>query len=239
MNSLTASELLDLVDRGSGAGQVERGLLLLRHAQPSSDASALAGLPVGERDRRLIQLRTGTFGPVAPARTTCPDCGAELETVLHLPTMVAASSPGSGSHTVTHNGRTAVFRLPTSADLRAVPAGLDRAQAKAALLAACVQSVDGEPAAAVPVDLAGAVVAAMAAADPLLDVELDLRCGECGCAWAEAFDIVTFFWAEVQARARRLLGDVHGLARAYGWSEAEILALSPQRREQYLALARS
>jgi hypothetical protein len=34
--------------------------------------------------------------------------------------------------------------------------------------------------------------------------------------------------------AERCLDQVHTLARAYGWSEAQILALSPVRRACYL-----
>ena len=34
-----------------------------------------------------------------------------------------------------------------------------------------------------------------------------------------------FVWAEVESRARRVLWEVHTLASAYGWSEAETLAL--------------
>jgi hypothetical protein len=36
--------------------------------------------------------------------------------------------------------------------------------------------------------------------------------------------------------ARSLLAEVHSLARAYGWTESEILALSPQRRSTYLEM---
>jgi hypothetical protein len=32
-----------------------------------------------------------------------------------------------------------------------------------------------------------------------------------------------------------LFDDIHLLAQAYGWSEGEILALSPARRSAYLA----
>ena len=42
--------------------------------------------------------------------------------------------------------------------------------------------------------------------------------------------------AGASARAGALLHEVHRLASAYGWSEAQILALSPARRAQYLAL---
>ena len=41
----------------------------------------------------------------------------------------------------------------------------------------------------------------------------------------------------IAGRALRLLGHVHALARAYGWREADILAMSPARRQVYLDLA--
>ena len=38
----------------------------------------------------------------------------------------------------------------------------------------------------------------------------------------------------MDARAQRLLMEVHLLARAYGWREADILGMSPARRNAYL-----
>jgi hypothetical protein len=46
-------------------------------------------------------------------------------------------------------------------------------------------------------------------------------------------------WAEIEVRAKRLLLEVHLLATAYGWSEAEILSLNAQRREFYLEMVRA
>ncbi len=52
-------------------------------------------------------------------------------------------------------------------------------------------------------------------------------------------DIASFLWKALHAWAKLMLGDVHELARAYGWTEADILALpSPTRRQIYLELAR-
>jgi hypothetical protein len=81
-----------------------------------------------------------------------------------------------------------------------------------------------------------AVAERMAAADPQGDVQLALQCPACGHAWPAAFDIVSFFWTEVDAWARVLLREIHVLASAYGWREADILALSPWRRRSYLEL---
>jgi len=45
--------------------------------------------------------------------------------------------------------------------------------------------------------------------------------------------------AEARDWAQRILADVNVLARAYGWSEREILSLSPTRRRHYLELVQS
>jgi hypothetical protein len=67
-------------------------------------------------------------------------------------------------------------------------------------------------------------------------VGLHLSCSACGGAWDRPLDIGQFLWDEISAEAHRLAREVHALARAYGWSEAEILGLSPRRRQLYLEL---
>jgi hypothetical protein len=67
-------------------------------------------------------------------------------------------------------------------------------------------------------------------------VLLGLHCPLCSHSWQALFDIASFFWTEISAHARRLLREVDALARAYGWSEAEILGLSASRRQAYLEL---
>jgi hypothetical protein len=61
-----------------------------------------------------------------------------------------------------------------------------------------------------------------------------LTCAACGHRWSALFDIVAFFWTELCVRAERLLVEVHTMARAYGWREADILAMSEARRHCYL-----
>jgi hypothetical protein len=50
------------------------------------------------------------------------------------------------------------------------------------------------------------------------------------------FDIISFFWTELDSLARRLLQDVHVLAKAYSWREADILSMSATRRQFYLEM---
>jgi len=83
------------------------------------------------------------------------------------------------------------------------------------------------------------LVTQIAALDPRARIELDLSCANCGHSWQTVFDIAGFLWAEINAWAPRTLRDVHTLARAYGWREADILGMSPRRRQSYLELVRS
>jgi hypothetical protein len=77
---------------------------------------------------------------------------------------------------------------------------------------------------------------AAAAADPGADIGLDVPCSECGYRAKAVFDIASSLWAELDSWARGTLFDVHVLAAAYGWTEPEVLALSPARRRRYLEL---
>jgi hypothetical protein len=79
----------------------------------------------------------------------------------------------------------------------------------------------------------------MASADPLAEIRLKFDCAECGHRWDESLDIVAFVWLEIEARAKRLLMEIHTLATAYGWSENEILSLSEPRRRLYLEMVRT
>jgi hypothetical protein len=64
--------------------------------------------------------------------------------------------------------------------------------------------------------------------------DVRFSCPRCGVGTTEPFDVTSFLFSELADWARQLLFDVHDLARAYGWTEAEILALPPRRRELYL-----
>jgi hypothetical protein len=76
----------------------------------------------------------------------------------------------------------------------------------------------------------------MAEYDPQAEVLLNVECPDCNYNWQVVFDIVSFFWAEIASQAKRLLHEVHILALAYGWREADILSLSATRRQFYLEM---
>jgi hypothetical protein len=90
-----------------------------------------------------------------------------------------------------------------------------------------------------PADVAQVISAKMALSDPQADVQLALACPQCSHRWTTTFDILSYFWTELTEWAMRRLREVHALALAYGWSEADILGLSPSRRQSYLEMIRA
>lgn len=242
MRALEAAQLLEVRERGRELPPGERALLLLETASPDIPRERIASLPVGMRDARLVELRARTLGPVFQSEARCPECDERLELDLPVEELRAAAGTAGGPPeivTVRQDGYRVVVRLPTGRDLVEVD-GRDAEGTGTGLLARCLveAELDGSPVAPaeLPPDVIEAVGEAVTEADPLVDIRLDLACAVCGHAWTSAFDPVAFFWGEIEAWAPRLLREVHRLASAYGWSEAEILGMSAWRRGQYLQL---
>jgi hypothetical protein len=241
MQALSASKMLRVWERALGRTSPERALALLAAACPEMSAEELGALSVGRRDRLLIALRERTFGPRLTSLATCDACGESLELSFDCADISAdAETQTPEELSVEREGYEARFRLPNSGDLVAVARSNDADSARRRLLERCVTSAAREGSEVSPAELPGAVVEAvearMADADPQADVRLALDCPACGHKFLAAFDVVAYFWSEINAWAYRLLGEVHSLASAYGWREEDILAMSPWRRHVYLEM---
>lgn len=238
-------QLLAVWERGDGQSPAARALLLLGAACDDLDAGALASLPLGRRDALLLELRTRLFGDEVVGVATCAQCAATVEAAFRSTDLLGASgaveAPAAPEHVLETEGARIRFRLPDSSDLLALSDCGDAESGRSTLLGRCVLDVTGEDGSAgrLSRSMAAQVVAAMAAADPRADLDLAFVCPECGHAWTAAFDVVRFLWQELHVWAQRTLHDVDALARAYHWREADILALSPRRRQAYLELCAS
>lgn len=240
MQPLTGQEILAAWEAGWGRPPTERALALLASACPETSRDELAALPVGERDGRLLTLREWTFGPALTSLATCPACSESLELRFDVADVRVPPPPPAdeGVLSVKAHGYEVTFRLPGSADLAALEGVEDR---RRQLLCSCVLGArrKGRKQAfrRLPARVLDAVVERMSEADPQADVHTELACPDCGHSWQAVFDVVTFFWEEIESWVHRTLRDVHVLAAAYGWRESEVLALSPWRRRYYLQLA--
>ncbi len=241
MRPLTASELLDIWERGQGQPAVQQALLLLAAACSDVSPEQLARMSIGQRDSLLLTLREWTFGSRLVSLASCPSCAERLELAFEVADIRTAATPSEPLR-LELEGYRLEFRLPNSLDLLVLAGQPDASTRRLSLLERCVLTAehDANPCApsALPTSVVTAVATAMAAADPQADVQLDLCCPACARQWQAPFDIVGFFWSEISAWAYRTLREVHALARAYGWREADILALSAWRRQCYLEMAR-
>lgn len=241
MLALNATTLLAAWEQGVSQHPLQRAMTLLALAWPQTSVDDWARVSIGERDRRLLQLRDELFGSKLEAIAICPKCAARLELVFStrdLQTLEAETSTSPEPRRLESGGYEVDYRLPTSADLLEV--ANNPSQARELLLERCIDvRNDGVaiPAAELPGPLVKLLGEKMAQADPQAEVQLDLDCPACLHRWSTVFDILSYLWGEIEEWAERLLRDVHSLASAYGWSERDIIAMSARRRRLYLEMA--
>jgi hypothetical protein len=239
MDVLLPSQLLSVWERGLPQPPIERALTLLSAALPDLPVDALAQIGIGRRNACLLALREQVLGAQLEGIVVCPHCGERLELALNTADLRPASTDEPEETLALRVDAYQVrFRLPNSLDLIAVSDSATVETARRRLLSRLALHVerDGEdvPPAQLPDRIVAAIAERLSQADPLAAVQLALDCPACRQAWLASLDIAACLWSELNAWAARTLQAVHTLASAYGWREADILALSAARREFYL-----
>ncbi|HEV7606399.1 MAG TPA: hypothetical protein VGO61_03640 [Steroidobacteraceae bacterium] len=242
-HALTDAQMLTIWERGLVLGPTERALLTLAVAEPSLDAAELRRWPIGRRDARLFELRAATFGPAMRCCVTCPRCQGDSEFDVDVRELCARA--GGDGEIVNHDFDACRVhaRLPTSEDLCAIEHIADPNRAEALLWERCVEIRDGTgqriAAEAIDAQLRVRIETLLDERDPLLDPRFQVACAECGLNWVAPCDAPHVLWLDFALSARELLAQVDALARAYGWTEDQILALSRGRRQLYLAMVQA
>lgn len=230
---LPADALLQVWEHGQRGHAAERSLQLLALALPHYDRDALAGVDLPRRDWHLLQLRRQWFGSALAGYAECPSCGERMEIDIDAGA-IAGDCPPDPPAFVSRDGRR--FRLPTVGDLVAVAGIADREAATELLFARC--SLNDPPGGDLPA-IFHEVDDGLAALAAERSIVLTLSCTACGAPSRHALDPAEYLWGEITAAASALLDDVHLLARAYGWAERDIVAMSAARRHAYLSRAAS
>ena len=244
MNSLRAAELLKAWEYGLDQPLLQRALILLTAACPDLDSAAVAKFSIGVRDAHLLQLREWMFGPLLINTAQCPQCGEKVEwqsKTSELRIQTASETDSTDNFKLKIGHYRFCFRLINSIDIAAVTAKQTAGNnANLELLRRCVVSVDrsGKPCVLddLPQDTLDGLSQQIEQLDPQADIRTTLTCPQCNYQWQVLFDIASYLWTEVNNWAESTLRTVHRLASAYGWSESEILTLSPVRRQLYLAM---
>lgn len=241
MLGLTDDQLLLLWEAGRWVSPTSRALLLHAAARPEVSERDRAGIPLAQRDAALFELHTALFGDEMQAIVECPACQAQWEFTVSARAVQGITAAASNVPCEWRSGEWLVqFRLPTSRDMAMLESCATVSQARAVLAERCVIAAERDGVAAGASALAAEQLSAlaerMAECDPGGDLRIVLRCATCEHEWEAVLDAASFLWAEVSAYARRLLQAVHALARAFGWSERDILQMSAARRNLYLEL---
>jgi hypothetical protein len=237
----TAAILLRAWESATAAVPLDRAPSLLHSLGAVAPGVRTDDMTVGQCDAWLFKLRRVIFGEMLEVLATCPECQNDVELTVALGELQPPLREGAVAPlTVQVDGYTLRCRIPTNEDLRIL--GRRRVAATLRdLLDRCVieaNTAGGAPVSPgqLPEAAVEATVGALAESDPGACTELRVCC-PCGGEWVDELDIRDVVWSELTEWVGRTLTQVHQLARAYGWSEAEILEMSGWRRRWYLEAA--
>lgn len=243
MKSLNALELLTAWEQGLSQPLLNRALILLAVALPESEPEELAGMSIGRRDQHLLRLRERLFGTHLVNTAVCPACSERIEWVNQVSDLLIPLERNQASadrFTIDVDEYKLCVRLPNSLDIAAVIGNPDNESAQRQLLTRCVLNIDrsGEDCSVerLPDSVIDALIQQVELLDPQAEIRISLKCPACAHRWDALFDIAGLLWSELNDWAERMLHTVHRLALGYGWSERDILELSPVRRQLYLGM---
>lgn len=228
--------LLGLWERGIGCETWARADALL------SASGVDAPRTLGERTRALLRLHASLFGGGADLVSHCPSCQTAAQFSVDCATLLEhVPAPADAlTHRLELDGFAIEFRLPTAADVQTASSddtddGFARRVLERCVLA-CLRSDVPASLNEVPDEVLDAVSKQMEALDPGATLSFAVRCPDCATQWDATLDAGALVWQKVQAAAERLFLDIDVLARAYGWTEQQVLSLPPVRRAAYLQI---
>jgi len=235
---LGGEEILRAWEAAAATEPPGRSAAVLREVLTDLPVTAEA-LPVGRCDTLLLALRVGTFGSRFSGVSSCPGCGVDIDVDIDIGAILnALPSPDmSYAEEYLHRDGDYVvrYRLPTTADLVAA-ADADDPATRIAQRCLTAVACGAEALAEAPAALLASVAEQMSAADPAADIRFTVSCPDCATEWSAPLDVAAVFDTELTAAALQILHEIDELASRYGWSEQQILALSPTRRRTYLEL---
>lgn len=230
--------LIQIWERAKYKSTTEQALLLLAAACPDHDIDAISQWSIGQRDAHLFELRAQLFGTIFTNTVNCPNCQEKLEWDMQLSNFPIPKQLEVGTEKnwkVEIEGYSIQFRRPNSQDLLS--------ESPEQILNRCISSITKEgqilEIEALPITALKTLGEKMEQVDPLANTTILLNCPACGHQWEVFFDIVRYLWAEIDNWVKHLLQEVFILAKAFHWSERDILNMSPQRRQLYLQMLRT
>jgi len=214
-------------------------------------ASLVRDLLVSDREFLILKLREITLGKKLNAVLVCgdPKCAESMDIALNLDDLTPAAKPVNRrvfklEIRESETNFAIEFRLPKGSDQEAgadwkledAEAAVRRLLARIILRINEVSSVDDQTVKALPARVLREFEQRMEELSPLVSIDLNVTCVECGRPSLTPVDLTSFFLDELQQSHRVLEREVHFIAWHYHWPEREILALTRRKRRRYIDL---
>lgn len=193
-----------------------------------------------KRLQGLLAIVAATHGVHIPVLVRClhNTCNEALELPLDLTEFCEIKN---NTHIYCHpdNDNELKVRLPNGMDqLNWLNHTFDKRKIYTEMAATLVEQVNGHT----PVDnwtfpeaWIDTIEAELEQHDRLLTLQLGTCCPACNKDIQLEFDLEDHLLNILASEQKRLLNQIHRLASIYNWTEREILALTPKRRDYYLA----
>ena len=228
MRSLNGAD--EMAIENTGTQNLIALLESLLHSGKSVNKTHAAQIVTAERDRILASLYISMYGEKVESTVNCIACGEKFDLDFSLNELLRHYQPATE---ISENGRYQLepgisFRLPTGEDELCIN-GHSGMEAARLLLDRCLIEGNTEKD-------SERVQSKMSEIAPVLSLEMQSVCPECGHEQQVHFDIQSFFLTKLKQERSQLFREIHHIASQYHWSHEEILTLPRNLRKRYAAL---
>jgi hypothetical protein len=233
----------EVADRTSTAVAVVAQLTTALHDESAGEPWAWS-LPISSRTLQLLRIVEASQGsPMLTLISSCPapDCRDELELELPLSELILQGAEALGRGPELNweaaPSRALTVRRATGRDQRAWRQQRFARQRDANLALLSSLAVRGsEHLGDLDARQQEELSEALHWFDPLAAFRVAVQCPSCGRHASLPVDLEAACLVRLKSLKVELLQAVHRLAKSHGWSERDVLGLSPGRRAAYLAL---
>lgn len=210
---------------------------LRRDSGEALPGEELWALEIGQRTAWMLRIaiRSGAQSLVFRARCDAAGCGEPIELELPIDELLSLDSRDASVLAVDLEERRVTIRRPTGVDQLAwAHASFDDLR-QATFTVASSLLLDEGGSISSEAELR-AIEDALTEHDPLAHYTVSSVCPSCASHTQYDIDLTALAVEWLSVARSRMIETVHALARYYHWTEADIFAVAPWRREHYLRL---